>query len=309
MPFGDFGARRLKLDIIAEPVAVDPFDIKNGSTTYKITSALRRADVANIYGCTIISEDGSQVPGVFKIVRNPVDNDFSENEARILGLLADKPAEIVKKYFASMVDSFTAAEGEDGQKRHVIVFPYSEKFYTFEEVLREYPGGIEARDFAWMFNRLLEGLYFTHKAEVIHGGILPSNIIIRPDNHGLILTEWAYSVRWDGTEILKAVSSNYRSWYPPEVQKKEKPSPALDIYMAAMCGIKLLGGDPSTKTIPDGVPDQIRQFLLDCSADTFSRPTDAGALRERFGEILKVLYGKRQFRPFLMPERDKRIEA
>lgn len=303
---GDFGARKLKLDNISEPVEMDPFEIKNKNVTYKITSALRRADVSNLYGCEY--NDGEipspTIRAILKCTRKPADNDLSENEEQILSKINEKKEG--NAYFAKIIDTFYVA-GESAEKRHVIVFPYSDKFYSLTEVMKEYPAGLDPRDFAWMFNRLLEGLFFTHRAGVIHAGLLLNNILISPENHAMVLTEWIYAVPWGNQ--LKATSQD-DSCYPPDAMEKVRATPALDIYMAAVCGCKLLGGNPKRGVeLPDSVPSPIREFLNECMEDTYKRPTDAGILRERFGDVLRSLYGKRLFRPFIMPEREKRIEA
>ena len=55
-------------------------------------------------------------------------------------------------------------------------------------------GGVDPRDAAWMWRRLLVALGFAHRAGVLHGAVLPEHVLIHPGEHGLVLVDWCYSV-------------------------------------------------------------------------------------------------------------------
>ena len=67
-------------------------------------------------------------------------------------------------------------------------------WYTLAEVRRAYPMGVDPKDMAWMWRRLLVALGFAHLNGVIHGAVLPDNISILPGQHGLLLENWSQAV-------------------------------------------------------------------------------------------------------------------
>ena len=103
-------------------------------------------------------------------------------------------------------------------------------------------------------------------------------------------------------EPLKAISLPYAADYPPEVQARQPATPATDLYMAARCMARLLGGHPTTLELPKSVPRPIRTLLSACLLPAPQRRAgDAWQVFEDFHEILGRLYGPPQFRPFQMP--------
>ena len=96
---------------------------------------------------------------------------------------------------------------------------------------------------------------------------------------------------------IKAIDSKYREYYPASVLNKRAPTPSIDIYMAAITMIKLLGGDPNTKIVPDSVPKSIRNLLRVCTMDPSGLDV-ALEVHEEFKQILEKLYGLPKFRDF-----------
>ena len=151
-----------------------------------------------------------------------------------------------------------------------------------------------------MFNRLLEALWFVHRQGLVHGAVLPNNLLVDIRQHGLLLCEYAYAVPIGIPPI--ALSGSHATWYPPEIPARAPATHASDIFMATRCLIYILGGDPLSGELPPTVPPPIQRFIRGCLLPTPSRrPTDVGALREEFDDCLAGLYGKRAFRPFAMP--------
>lgn len=273
-----------------------PITIKSSKHTYIVIGVLGAGDLANLYHCTY----GSQ-HGVLKIVRNPADNDLAINEIAVIKAISSHPKAlpIYLKYLPVVVDSFMSMT--DKKKVQAVVFPKSDRYVSLDEVIRAFPDGLPAVDAAWMFNRLLEGLYFPHSAGYVHGAVLPTNILVGRDDHGGILTEWSFAVK-AGTP-MKAISHRYMGWYPPEVICKGSVGPWTDIYLAARTMIQLLGGDPLSGKLPIAVPSIICNFLRSCLiGNPLGRPHNVGELREEFGGILSRVFGKRKFRHLVMPE-------
>lgn len=100
---------------------------------------------------------------------------------------------------------------------------------------------------------------------------------------------------------VQAISVEHEAFYAPEILRKQTPSPATDIYMAAKCAVALLGGNVATDEIPATVPAPIRAFF---SASLLrapeKRPQDAWTLHEEFDKLLRALVGPPKYRPFSM---------
>jgi hypothetical protein len=155
---------------------------------------------------------------------------------------------------------------------------------------------------AWMWRRLLVVLGFAHANRIIHGAVLPQNIWIQPEQHGLMLTNWASAVVDPGYsgERISAIDADHVDWYPEEIFKQKLPIFGLDILFAARCMVDLLGGDPVSGILPVSVPWPIKSFFYGCILPLKRVPQDAWALKEEFDELLERLWGERKFHPFRM---------
>lgn len=269
--------------------------------TYCLSNDFAEGLVYNHYD-GICEPEGAAIPVTLKLVRNPPNNDLAENEALILRLLSrGKEADQFGAYLPRLVETFLYEE--NGVSRMANVLESGDRWYSLEAVRQVYPDGIDAKDMAWMFRRMLVALGFAHLNGVIHGAVLPSHILIQPDQHGLLLTEWSYALHEPerNAAYIQAIDLGHANWYPAEVHQKEIPLPGTDIGMAAKCMIFLLGGDPITNTFPAGVPDRIRAFLKGCNLPgKLARPQDAWGLLQEFDVLIERLWGKRKFHPFYM---------
>lgn len=236
---------------------------------------------------------------LLKVARSPRNNDLLAAEIlalrRIEGGLA---GQAVRAHFPTLVEPFLLRDAA-GVQRQGIVLRAEAGFVTLADVLRAYPRGIDPADAAWMFNRLLAALGSAHGLELVHGAVTPAHVLIRPSDHNGMLIDWCYSVPIG--EPLKAIARPYAADYPPEVGARRAATSATDIYMAARCMARLLGGDGSAESLPAGVPRPIRALLRACLLPSPQRrPDNAWQLFDDFQEILGRLYGRPAFRPFHM---------
>lgn len=284
----------------------EPFILNAGARHYTVERLLTRGDLCNLYISTFTGVDKKEQV-IIKVPVKPGDNDLVANEARVLGHLCEnKEYEKCRHFVSQLVDHFSYHEKETGAQRNVNVISYIDGFYSLKEVKEVYQGGIDPKDMAWIWRRLLVALSFAHTNHVIHGAVLPTHILIHPEQHGVVLIDWSYAVLYPETsgERISAISSMYREWYPVEVFAKQQPTPALDIAMAGKCMIDLLGGDPHKRTMPAIVPWQVQNFLRACTiASPNQRAQDAYQLLEDFDNLIGRLYGPRKFHKFTMPER------
>jgi serine/threonine protein kinase len=241
-------------------------------------------------------DEGEEVTAVLKMTRRAVDNDLLDNELRILNHLF--PPDAKEEKFLRYLPHLLAAFTEGGHRVNALT--YAEGYVSLEDILKSYPNGIDYRDFAWMFRRLLEGLFYVHRHGVVHGALVPSHVLIHPTEHGAKIIDWSYAVREN--EVVKAIVAQYRAYYPMEILTKASPRPCSDLYMAAKCGVALMGGNPKTNEMPDKVPPEIQAFFQGCLQKTPSmRPSDASELYDEYSEVLRKLLGKPKYRPFKMP--------
>jgi serine/threonine protein kinase len=275
----------------------EPFTLQTPTTTYTIERLLARGDICMLYAGHAVGNS----PKILKIPVQPGDNDLLANEARILKHLQASKNYAQLRYFVSqLAESFVYQEKSSGITRQINVLEHIDGFYSLKEVHAVYPQGVDPRDMAWMWRRLLIALSFAHASGVIHGAVLPTHILIQPREHGVILIDWSYAVR--AGERICAISSAYRAWYPAEIFAHEEPLPGLDIAMAARCMYELLGGDPLKQTLPEHIPWQLASHLQGCTlANPRQRPQDARRLLSDFDALIARLWGPRTFRTFVMP--------
>ncbi len=114
---------------------------------------------------------------------------------------------------------------------------------------------------------------------------------------------------------VRAMSVDYEKYYAPEILRKESPSPATDIFMAAKVAVALCGGDVEAGQLPDNIittdpegldPARARtaiQAFLQASlvTDPRRRPHDAWQVHEDLDQLLQGLVGPNRFRKFTMP--------
>jgi hypothetical protein len=244
--------------------------------------------------------------GLLKIPREPRDNDLMVREARAYRDLKGVDKQL-RLFFPWLLAAQRQRDPADGTTRRVSLLQPLDGFYTLEQVraVPAYRDGIDPRDAAWMWRRLLAALGAAHQQGIIHGAVLPGNVMIcpdqvdggppeaatRPTRHGLVLADWCYSAT--GDQKIPAAVRRYRDWYPPEVLAKQTPGPGTDLYMAAQLLRYLMAGR---------CPAQLDAFAKGCmQASLRDRPDDAWALRKEFTTLLERLFGPPQFHPFTMP--------
>jgi serine/threonine protein kinase len=250
--------------------------------------------------CELFPAEAAGDSVLLKVTRLARNNDLLQAEAQTLRKI-DRALERqqTRAHFPRLVEHFllrTAA----GDQRHTNVLRAETGYVSLADVLRAYPNGLAAADAAWMFNRILTALGIAHSLGIVHGAVVPAHVLVRPDDHNGMLIDWCYSVPIG--EPLKAIAPPYAADYPPEVRAKQPATPATDMYMAARCMARLLGGHPATLELPNSVPRPIRALLSACLLPSAQRRADdAWHIFDDFHEILGRLYGPPQFRPFHMP--------
>ncbi|MFI0943368.1 molecular chaperone DnaJ [Streptomyces sp. NPDC021020] len=274
------------------PAAPDLPSRSSGRTprhTYAPGPALTEGDLATLL--TARYEDGGEHrTAVLKTARHPRDNDLLEHEADILARLRRVGEERHRAYAPALIESFEQPGGDGGPRRVNALEPL-DGFRTLAEVAAAHPGGLDPRDAAWMWRRLLTGLGWAHRAGLVHGAVFPEHVLIHPALHGVALVDWCYATA-AGTD-LPVLVFRHAADYPPEAPAHRPATAATDLHLAARCIAGLMG---------DRAPAPLRAFLRGCTLpEQHRRPQDAWALLAELDDLLERLYGPRTFRPFTMP--------
>lgn len=257
-----------------------------------VDALVKKGDLWDLYRVT---HDGR--PGLLKISAKEEGDDPVVQEALSLTAVRSGVEPRFLPYFPVLLDVF------DHRGRQACVTEWLDGCYTLQEVIEAYPGGVDPKDMAWMVRRLLVALGALHRANYIHGAVVPTNILLHPEMHGLILTNWSYAVQTDGiqAEELPTRDEAWDAWYPDSVKLRTFPvHNGLDTALAARSMVAVIGGEPLKLMLPDGAPPEFRAFFQACFGP---RVPDAWSLKIGFDELIEDLWGPRRFRPFKMPEK------
>lgn len=270
-------------------------DITTRRSRYTGSDAPLQGDLCELYPCS--DEDGQQV--LLKVVRHPRNNDLLQAEAQTLRRLErELHGQPIAAHFPKLIETFELADDTGAQRRSNVLLA-EEGYVTLAAVRRAYPAGIDPADAAWMFNRVLAALGVLHGLGLVHGGLTPEHILVRPTDHNGLLLDWCYSVR--AGEIVQAISPAYAQLAPPEVQRREPATSVTDLYMAAGCMVQLLGGSGQMETLPKAVPRPLRNLLAACLIQSpHRRAGNAWQIFDDFKTLLAELYGPPTFRPFTL---------
>jgi hypothetical protein len=261
---------------------------------YELGAEIARGDLANLYAARY---DGAR-RAVVKMPRDPGDSDLIEREAVALRQLPKDGEGRFLPYVPRLIETFRHRDQATGAQRRANAIVRLDGFHSLAEVRAAHPDGLDPRDAAWMWRRLLVALGFAHRAGVLHGAVLPEHVLIHPEQHGLVLVDWCYSVpgcyaSTDPSGRVPAMVDRYADWYPDEVPRRRPAGPATDIHMATRCMSHLMA---------DKAPKALRLFAKGCTLSAQNRrPSDAWRLLRELDELLERLYGPRRFRPFHMP--------
>jgi hypothetical protein len=289
-------------DIVSAANDTTPIDIRTPKHVYRVLDRIAYGDFSNVYRCRFPT-DGREVEGVIKIARDWRTNQPLRNEARALDQLHGADRELrFGPFLPHVVESFAYCQDAPSEARQANVLGLHgsirsiDELYTLEEVRRANPRGLDARDMAWIWRRLLTVIGFAHANHLVHGAVLPPHVVIEPKEHKLLLVDWSNAVRRG--EALQTIAGSYRPWYAAGVARAGRPATALlDVSLAARCMIDLVGGEAIHLRFPPNFPPALVAYFNRC----FTGVPDAWKLLDDFDRLIETLWGKRQFRVLEMP--------
>lgn len=230
--------------------------------------------------------DDGHLNATVLLTANSGDDDLTENHIRAIRKIQQDIPKEFQAFYPDIVELFQ--HEKDNEKRRGIVQTHHEGLVPFNKIMERYPKGISGRDVAWIFRRMLVAVGNAHDIGLVNSAITMDTLYIQPEQHGVVLSDWQYSV--DEGQTLRAVPPKWKIYYPEIYLNKAKVTPSLDINMCAQVANMLLGKDE---------PKQFRTFFKVCSKE---KTLDASTLLREFDILLERLYGKPKFHPFTLGE-------
>ena len=267
-----------------------------GDLPFRVQHRLAIGDTCNLYHCTA-DKGRAMRASVFKIARDVADNARLLSATTRLRRLYETDKRLLP--FLPRVSASLQYRGPaEAELRAAAVLSYHESIrspddlYSLEEVRQSYARGLEARDMAWMWRRLLTVLAYVHDQQTVHGAVTPAHVMIEPNEHKLVLVGWG-AATFTAAPALGRPSS-YRAWF----DDTDTMLPAVDIKTAAQTMLLLLG---QRMHQPPPVDAALLRYFERCL--TPAKPANAWQMLSDFDKLIEVLWGPRQFRPFAMPPR------
>jgi len=166
---------------------------------------------------------------------------------------------------------------------------------------------LDPETMAWIVERVLNALAYMHEHGVVHGGIIPRDIIVQPADHSVVLVDFGLAmVRPQPTEP----SHGYiRLFSPPEQVAGNLPLiPECDFYSLGMSMIYALTGDVNQvrqRRVPQGTPEPLCRFIEKMiDPDYRRRPHwEDGNVWEQFQQVRQEAFGRTHsgMKPILPP--------
>jgi hypothetical protein len=244
---------------------------------YTIISQLRKSTGTITYQAK--DETGKNMD--LTIATDPKISPLLMNGIKNLKTVKTSIPEEYKVFFSETSDAFHIKQDSNGQLSGVAQ-PSTANMYSLTDVKEDYPNGIDGRDVAWMFRRMLVAVGNAHDSGIMHGAPTADAFLIFPDTHEVRLINWHFSQPADSE--IKIVIPEVKHHY--ETDRKMTIAKDLKIMSETAYGL-----------LNDKAPKRLRGFLNGMK----KYPTNnASEGLYEFDELLKELYGPRKFHEFRM---------
>ena len=279
---------RCGLPDVAAAEDQQPIALKLGDQTVTVRDRIALGDICNLYRCQM---RGDGLWSVLKIARTHLSNQYVLRESQTLKRLQNEDRERkFAPFLPQAIGTLNYEQAGNEPPRVAEVLGYHQgiggpdDLYTLEEIRDAYPSGIDSRDMAWMWRRLLSILGFVHQSGIVHGSVTPDHVLIEPKDHKLVLIGWCGAVPIGSAPAL--LPQRWRGWSNWD----SGAAPVTDLASAAKSMTYLLheNAEPAV------------QRHLERACETSS---SAWKLLDDFDRMIEALWGPRQFRPFVMPTR------
>lgn len=286
-----------------------PLELRVNGQQFSVGQRIAVGSVTTVYRCQF-EHAGKRLEGVFKISRDARSNGMLINEANVLRQLHSHDVQQKFSPFipaieasVSMSDSSTSPARQANVLRMHPAIRSVDELYTLDEVRAAYPTGLDARDMAWIWRRLLMILGYAHQQRIVHCAVLPMHILIEPTEHKLLLIDFCCASAIPAANGWPIIMGGYLDWYERQSSSWTAPTPTLDIGLGARCMLQVLGRDPLDDTNASGVEPALWRHFQRCTQATEDSNLNAWRLLDDFDRLIESLWGPRQFRQLPMPDR------
>lgn len=174
--------------------------------------------------CDVWLTDGDNI---VKILRDKADVDLLDSEVQHLRRMAD--AVLKDEHDIPEVVAFDAEGAVYHYNTEFLCLP--EQLVTLEKLAEDYHHALPVKAIGWLWRRILGSLMRPHTLGIVHAGLTPENILVDVYNHRIVVIDWKFASI--NESVIDTIPDEWADLYPPEVMAREKPTPAIDVYMAA----------------------------------------------------------------------------
>jgi serine/threonine protein kinase len=268
--------------------------INISSTTYNHMiyneKIFEKGDISTIYKSkSKNSKLDDEIISITKMSNSPRDNDLLLNENKNIKKINESLNDKDKMFFPQLLDSLVIRDNNKDYRMNIFK-DMSDTCYTLDSLKNRLNNktGFENEHLVWLFRKLLYAAGLTHENNIIHGAITPKNILVEPENHGIILIDWCYSVSKDRNVV--AISNEYKDFYPEEILNKQSVTYSTDLYMIVKNIIFASGGDVKNNILPDTIDKRFRLFFKGClQKNKNARPKYYIDLLDEFDGLLRKI--------------------
>lgn len=232
---------------------------------------------------------------VVKLVREPAASFSALREVEILARLHSVPVP-QWKHLPFVLDRFET-KGRTGlvlRRMHGATLADVRRY-------RPHADGIDIRDAVWMLDRILSCLGYVHRRGIVHGRLTPEHVMLNGPDHNAFIVGWGGAVQ-DPAVTRARIEGARTEFTAPEILDGGQLGRWTDLYSVGKLFIWLLGGDPETNRLPEGLEQPFRElFLRLVEPRPEARPDDAWEIYQEQVRIKRGLW-KTAYRYFPMPD-------
>lgn len=144
---------------------------------------------------------------------------------------------------------------------------------TLEQLVQKHKK-LDPEDVAWIGQRILNACRYIHSHGVVHGDIKPQNVIIREENHTVVLIDFGLSLVKPDSSTKSKGHTDY--FAPPEQEKGLVLVPESDFYSVGATMIFALSGNMKCverREVPADIPAPLCEFISRLTRkDVLARP-------------------------------------
>lgn len=274
--------------------------MRSATTEYEVTTEIwKSGDFSNLH----LAKTSTGEAVLIKVAAEEGMNAFLAKEASFYRALGQKGNLLaLRQYLPELLDAFMVTEGRAHYR--VNVFRHRPGFVSLTDIHAAYPRGLDPRDAAWIWRRLLAQALAAEAIEMVHGAIVPDHVLVHPDTHEPLHIGWVHGVErpQERQARITTVIDRWRDWYPDEIFAREIPTLQTDLYMVGKTMIYLAGGEVAENKFPRHYPTVMKDTVAELiKRDPRDRPRDGHALLREFTTGVRQLWGT-TFRPLRLPK-------